>query len=64
MTTIHDLFAQLRSLAHSEHQKGVLFERFIMAYLQADPVYAKERSRRSGDTKTGRIDPLTGVTII
>jgi len=42
MTTIHDLFAQLRSLAHNEHQKGVLFERFIMAYLQADPVYANE----------------------
>ncbi|MGC9239400.1 MAG: DEAD/DEAH box helicase family protein, partial [Acidithiobacillus sp.] len=33
---------QIEHFAHDAHHKGVLFERFIAAYLQTDPLYADQ----------------------
>jgi predicted helicase len=37
-----DWITYLKTLSHNEHHKGVLFERFMVAYLQTDPLYADQ----------------------
>lgn len=44
MTTIHELLERLKEAAHTEYEKGNLFERLMSSYLRTDPQYSSQFS--------------------